>query len=90
MEAEGDVDGANVSDTLEVRDTGTLQLGSSGGVTHIDPADSLLSIDEVHRHSLLSGDVGQPGRRAAQGGAADVMEVSNQQHRQTIHWLWGG
>lgn len=90
VQAEGDVNGAGVRDSLEVRDAGALQLGGSGGVTHIYPADSLLGIDEVHSHCLLGGDGGQPGRGAAQGGAADVMEVSNQQHRQTIHRLWGG
>lgn len=90
MQAEGDVDGADVRDGLEVGDTGALELGGSGSVAHIYPADGLLSIDEVHGHCLLGGDGGQAGRRAAQGGAADVMEVSNQQHGQTIHWLWGG
>lgn len=42
VQAEGDVDGADVSDSLEVRDTGALQLGGGGGVAHIYPADSLL------------------------------------------------
>lgn len=90
MQAEGDFDGADVGDGLEVWDAGALQLGGSRGFTYIYPADSLFSIDEVHRHGLLVGDGGQPERGATQGGAADVMEVSNQQHRQTIHWLWGG
>lgn len=90
VQTEGDVDGADVSDSLEVRDSGALQLGGSGSVTHIYPADGLLGINEVHSHGLLGGDGGQPGSGAAQGGAADVMEVSNQQHRQTIHRLWGG
>lgn len=90
VQAEGDVDGADVSDSLEVRDAGALQLGGGGGVAHIYPADSLLGVDEVHSHGLLGGDGGQPGSGAAQGGAADVMKVSNQQHRQTIYRLWGG
>lgn len=90
VQAEGDVDGADVRDRLEVRDAGALQLGGGGGVTHIYPADGLLGVVEVHGHGLLGGDGGQPGCGATQGGAADVIEVSNQQHRQTIHWLWGG
>lgn len=32
----------------------------------------------------------QPGTGATQGGAADVMEVGDQQHRQTIDRFWGG
>lgn len=90
VQAEGDVDGADVSDSLEVWDAGALQVGGGGGFTHIYPADSLLGIDKVHSHCLLGGDGGQPGSGATQGGAADVMEVSNQQHRQTIDWLWEG
>ncbi len=88
MQTEGDVDCADVSDCLEVRDAGALEVGGSGGFTHIYPADSFLSIDEVHSHSLLGGNGGQTGRGATQGGAADVMEVSDQQHRQTFYWLW--
>ena len=90
MQAEGDVDCAVAGDGLEVLDGGALQLGGSRGFTNIDPADSLVSIDEVHCHGLLVGDGGQPECGATQGGAADVMEVSDQQHRQAIHWLWGG
>lgn len=87
VQAEGDVDGADVGDVLEVGDAGTLQVGGGGGFTHIYPADCLLGIDEVHSHGLLGGDGGQPGSGAAQGGAADVMKVSDQQHGQTVHWL---
>lgn len=90
MQAEGDVNGADVSDTLEVWDAGALQLGGSGGFTHIYPANSLVSIDKVHSHGLLGGDGGQPGSGTTQGGAADVMEVGYQEHRQAIHWLWQG
>lgn len=89
MQAEGDVDCADVGDSLEVVDAGALQVGSSRGFTHIYPADSLLSIDEVHCHGLLGGNGGQPGGGAAQGGAANVMEVGNQEHGQTIYRLWG-
>ena len=90
MQAEGNVDGADVDDTLEVRDAGTLQLGGSRGVTDVYPAHGLLGIDKVHSHGLLGGNGGQPGRGSTQRSAADVIEVSNQQHRQTIHWVWGG
>lgn len=90
VQAEGDVNGADVGDSLEVGDAGALQVGGGRGFSHIYPADCFLGIDEVHSHGLLSGDGGQPGRGAAQGGAADVMEVSDQQHRQTVHRIWGG
>lgn len=86
VEAEGDVDGADVCHGLEVRDAGALQLSGGRGVSHIYPADGLRGIDEVHGHGLLGGDGMQPRRGAAQRGAANVMEVGNQQHRQTIHW----
>lgn len=90
MQAEGDVDGADVGDALEVCDAGALQVSGGGGFAHIYPADGLVAVDEVHGHGLLGGDGGQPGRLAAQRGAADVVKVSDQQHRKTIHWVWGG
>ena len=90
VQAEGDVDGTDVRHRLEVGDAGALELGGGGCVAHIYPAYGLLGVDEVHGHGLLGADGGQPGRGAAQGGAADVMEVSDQQHRQAIHRLCGG
>lgn len=88
MQTQGDVDDVDAGDTLKVRDAGTLQLSGSRCVTHINPADSLLSIDKVHSHGLFSGYGGQPGGGgAAQCGAADVTEVGDQQHRQAIHRL---
>lgn len=90
MQAERDVDGADVGHVLQVRDVGALEVGGGGGLAHVYPADGLLGVDEVHGHRLLGGDGGQPGRRAAQGGAADVVEVGDQQHRKAVHWLWGG
>lgn len=89
MQGDGDVNGADISDILEVRDAGAFQLCGCRGVTHVYPADSLLSIDEVHSHGLFGGNRGQSRHGATQGGAADVMEVSDQQHRQAIHRLWG-
>lgn len=89
VEAEGDVDGADVGDGLQVRDAGTLQVGGGGGFAHVNPADGLVSIDEVHRHGLLGGDGVEPGRGAAQRGAADVVEVGDEQHGQAVHRRWG-
>lgn len=89
MQAERDVDGADVGDRLEVWDAGALQLGGGWGFTHVYPADSLVSIDKVHGRRLLGGDGVQPGSGATQGGAADVVEVGDQQHRQTIDRFWG-
>lgn len=58
VQAEGDVDGTDVYDRLQVRDVGALQLGGGRGVAHIYPAHGLIGIDEVHGHSLLGGDGG--------------------------------
>lgn len=90
MEAEGDVDGADVGDRLQVRDAGTLQVRGGGGFAHVYPADGLVSVDEVHRHGLLGGDGMEPGQGATQCSAADVVEVGDQQHGQAVHRLWGG
>lgn len=89
MQAEGDVDGANVDHVFQARDVGALEVSGSWGLSHIYPADGLFGVDEVHGYGLLGGDGGQPGRRAAQGGAADVMEVRDQQHRKAVHWFCG-
>lgn len=89
MEAEGDVDGADAGDGLQVRDAGTLKVGGGGGFAHVYPADGLVGVDEVHGHGLLGGDSVEPGRGAAQRGAADVVEVGDEQHGQAVHRLWG-
>lgn len=87
MQVEGDVDRADVTEALQVLEAGAFQLRRRRSVAHIYPAHSLLSIDEVHSHRLLGGDGGEPGRGSTQGGASDVMEVGDQQNRQTVHWL---
>lgn len=56
VQTEGNVDSTDVSDSLEVRDAGALELGGSRGITHIYPADGLICIDEVHSHSLFGRD----------------------------------
>ena len=90
VQAQGDVDGADVAQDLEVGDVGTLELRGGGRVAHVDPADRLLGVDKVHGHGLLGGDGGQAGGGAAERGAADVVEVGDQQHRQSIHRVWIG
>lgn len=90
VEAEGDVDGADVGDRLQVRDAGTLQVRGGGGFAHVYPADGLVSVDEVHGHGLLGGDGMEAGQGATQCSAADVVEVGDQQHGQAVHRLWGG
>lgn len=89
MEAEGDVDGSDVGDGLQVWDAGTLQVGGGGRFAHVYPADGLVSVDEVHGHGLLGGDGVEPGQGAAQRGAADVVEVGDEQHGQAVHRVWG-
>lgn len=86
MQAESDVNSSDVANSLQVLDVGTLQLSSSRSVTYIYPADSLLRVNEVHRHGLLSGDGRKPGAGATQRGAPNIVKVGNQQNRQTIHW----
>lgn len=90
MQAEGDVDGADVGHGFQVGDVGALEVGGGGGLSHVYPADGLLGVDEIHGHGLLGGDGGQPGRRVAQGGGADVVEVRDEQHGKAVHRFWGG
>lgn len=87
VQAKSDVNGSDVGDCLQVLDAGTLQLSRGRSVTYIYPADSLLSINKVHCHRLLSGDGGEPSAGATQGGASNIVEIGNQQDRKTIHWL---
>lgn len=53
----------------------------------MDPADSLLSVEEVHGRGLL----GAGGQQAVDCGAAqrsglDVLGVSDQQDGQPVYW----
>lgn len=66
MQAESDVNSSDVADCLQVLDVGTFQLSSSRSITYVYPADSLLSVNKVHRHGLLSGDGWEPGAGATQ------------------------
>lgn len=52
----------------------------------MNPADGLLSINEVHGRGLLGAD-GQRAvdRGAAQGGGLDVLGVGYQEDRQPLH-----
>lgn len=87
VQAERDVDGADVGDVLEVHYAGALEVRGGGRVAHVDPADRLLGVDEVHGHGLLGGDGRQPGAGAGQRRTADVVEVGDEQHGQTVHRL---
>lgn len=88
VQAEGNVDGSDACAVrLQVLNTSTLQLSGSGGITHIYPANRLLSIYKVHRHRLIGVRDRQSGRRATQRCASDAVEIGDQQNRQTIHWL---
>lgn len=63
VQAEGDVDRSDACAVrLQVLNTGTLQLSGSGGITHIYPANRLLSIYKVHRHRLIGVWDRQSGR----------------------------
>lgn len=65
VQVDGNIYGADVSDGLQVRDPGTFQLRGIRRVPHIDPAHSLISVDEVHGHGRLGGDGRQSGHGAA-------------------------
>lgn len=89
VEAEGDVDDPLLCEALQVRDPGALEVRRRGRVAHVDPADHLLSVEEVHGRGLLCG-CGQQAvdGGAAQGGGLDVLGVGDQQDGQAIHWHW--
>lgn len=55
----------------------------------MDPADSLLGIEEVHGCGLF-GAGGQQAvdTGAAQGGGLDVLGVGDQQDGQAVYWHW--
>lgn len=64
VQTEGNVDGTDVIDSLEVMDAGALELSGGRGITHIYPAHGLICIDEVHSHGLFGRDGVKPGRGA--------------------------
>ncbi|TNN81332.1 hypothetical protein EYF80_008388 [Liparis tanakae] len=68
---------------------GTFEVCGCGCVSDMDPADSLLVVEEVHGCGLF-GAGGQQAvhRGAAQGGGLDVLGVGDQQDRQTVYWHW--
>lgn len=87
VEAEGDVDDPLLREALQVRNPGALEVRRRGRVAHVDPADRLLGIEEVHGGGLFGGG----GQQAVDGGAAqgrglDVLGVGDQQDRQAVHW----
>lgn len=55
----------------------------------MDPADCLLSVEEVHRCGLF-GAGGQQAVHcgATEGGDLDVLGVGDQQDGQTVYWHW--
>lgn len=89
VQAEGDVDDSLLCEALQIGDLGTFEVCGRGGVSHMDPADSLLGVKEVHGGGLF----GAGGQQAvdcvaAQGGGLDVLGVGDQQDRQTVYWHW--
>lgn len=91
MEAEGDVDDPLLREALQVGDPGALEVRGRGRVAHVDPADRLLGVEEVHGRGLLGGGGQQAvDGGAAQGGGLDVLGVGDQQDGQAFHWHWGG
>lgn len=87
MQAEGDVDHPLLCEALQIGNPGTFEVRGCGGVSYVDPADGLLSVQEVHSCGLF-GAGGQQAvdRAAAQRGGLDVLGVGDQQDRQTVDW----
>lgn len=83
VEAEGDVDGLLLCEALGIGEPGTLELGGSRRVTHVDPAHGLLGVYEVHSSGLLSVD--GDGVSSAQGGGLDVLGVGYEEVRMPIY-----
>lgn len=85
MQAEGDVDDPLLGEALQIGNLGTFQVRGRRGVSHVDPADGLLGVDEIHGRGLF-GAGGQQAvdSGAAQGGGLDVLGVGDQQDGQTV------
>lgn len=87
MQAETDVDGPLVGDALHVGDLGALELRAGGGVTHVDPADGFLRVQEVHGGGLLGASEGQAvSSGASQRRGLDVLGVGNEQDGRAVDW----
>lgn len=87
VEAEGDVDDPLLREALQVWNPGALEVCRRGRVAHVDPADRLLDIEEVHGGGLFGGGGQQAvDSGAAQGRGLDVLGVGDQQDRQAVHW----
>lgn len=85
VQAEGDVDDPLVGDALQVGDLGTLELRSCGGVTHVDPADRFLCVQEVHGGGLLGAREGQAvGIGPRQGRGLDVLRVGDEEDGRAV------
>lgn len=83
VQAEGDVDGLLLREALGIGEFGTLELGGSGGVSHVDPAHGLLGVDKVHSGGLLGVD--GDGIGSAQRGGLDVLWVGYEKVRMPIY-----
>lgn len=53
MQAEGDVDDSLLCEALQIGNLGTFEVCGCGCVSDMDPADSLLGVEEVHGCSLF-------------------------------------
>lgn len=89
VQAERNVDDSLLREALQIWDLGTFEVCGRRGVSYVDPADSLLGVEEVHGCGLF-GAGGQQAvdSGAAQGGGLDVLGVGDQQDRQTVYWHW--
>lgn len=53
VKAERDVDDSLLCEALQIGDFGTFEVCGWGGVSYMDPADSLLGVDKVHGCGLF-------------------------------------
>lgn len=79
VQTEGDVDDSLICEALQIGNLGTLEVCGGRGVSHMDPADSFLGIEEVHGRGLL----GAGGQQAVdcgatQGRGLDILRVGDQ------------
>lgn len=65
MQAEGDVNDSLLCEALQIGDLGTFEVCGCGGISYMDPADSLLGVEEVHSRGLF----GASGQQAVDCGA---------------------
>lgn len=88
MQVERDVDSPFLDKPFEVRDFGTFENSLGGAVTHMDPADCVLYVVEIHGSSLFgAGWADVRDRPAVQVGSHDVLRIGNEEDGRSFYWF---